>query len=307
MSALGGAALKYLQVRRLAGYKLADVGRLLPRFIAFLDAKGDDIVTVQAALEWACQPAVIDPTSTVWSRRMAAARGFAVWMSAVDPRTEVPPSGLLPTPTHRAVPYLYSPDDIEALLAAARRLPSVLRAATYETLIGLLAVTGMRIGEAISLDRSDFDHANGTVVVRDTKFNKSRELALHASTQDALAAYTRLRDQLRPAPQTSALLVSNAGTRLIYSNVCNVFGRLVKSAGLQARPPARPRIHDLRHRFAVVTLRDWYAQQVDVQARLPWLSTYLGHASPSSTYWYLSASPELLELAAVRLEARETK
>ncbi|MDQ6688357.1 MAG: tyrosine-type recombinase/integrase [Actinomycetota bacterium] len=305
MSALADAAAEYLQLRRSLGYKLADVARLLPRFVAYLDATGVSTVTVAAALDWACQPPIIDPTSTVWSRRMTAARGFALWLSAVDARTEVPPAGLISCPAHRAVPYLYSPDDVDTLLHAARSLPSALRGATYEALIGLLVVTGMRIGEAIGLDRRDLDGANRVVVVRASKFNKSRELALHNSAHDALVDYARRRDELCPHPKTTALLVSNAGTRLIYTNVCQVFAGLVRSAGVVPRPPARPRLHDFRHSFAVRTLRDWYAQDVDVQARLPWLSTYLGHTCPASTYWYLSASPELLGLAARRLEARE--
>jgi len=247
MSALADQAAEYLRVRQLLGYKLADTARLLPRFVSYLDAKGATILSVALALEWACQPAVIGPTSTVWARRMATARGFALWMQSVDPATEVPPVGLLWAPAHRAVPYLYSPEDLGALLAGARSLPSALRAATYEVLISLLAITGMRVGEAIALDRTDVDHANCAIVVRGSKFNKSRELVLHPSAYDALVAYGAKRDELCPAPTTTALLVSNAGPRLNYPNVCSLFRVLVKRAGLKPRPPARPRLHDLRH------------------------------------------------------------
>lgn len=303
MSALAEQAAEYLRVRQLLGYKLADAARLLPRFVSYLDAKGATTLSVALALDWACQPATIGPTSTVWARRMAAARGLALWMQSVDPATEVPPVGLLWAPPHRAVPYLYSPEDLGALLAGARSLPSALRAATYEVLISLLAITGMRVGEAIALDRTDLDHANCAIVVRGSKFNKSRELVLHPSAYNALVAYGARRDELCPAPTTTALLVSNAGTRLNYPNVCSLFRVLVKRAGLEPRPPARPRLHDFRHSFAVATLQRWYGQGVDVGPRLSWLSTYLGHSCPSSTYWYLSASPELLAIAADRMEA----
>lgn len=301
MSALGEVAEEYLALRQALGYKLAEATRLLPRLVAHLDERSITTLTVTAALDWACLPAVDEQTSTVWPRRLSVARGFARYLQSIDAATEVPPDGLLPLPAHRAVPYLYSADDVASLLEAARSLPTALRAATFETLIGLLAVTGMRIGEAIRLELADVDWPNAVVAVRGSKFGKSRELALHPSTVDALAGYT----QHPGRPRTSALFVSRSGTPLIYTNVCAVFGDLVRRAGLEPRPPARPRLHDFRHSFAVRTLRDWYAQGVDVQARLPWLSTYLGHVEPASTYWYLSACPELLALAARRLETFE--
>lgn len=215
----------------------------------------------------------------------------------------MPPADLYPNRAPRARPYLYTQEEIVALMAAAGSLRFELRQATYRTLIGLLSVTGMRVGEAIRLDYGDVDLRHGVLTVRQTKFAKTRELPLDASTTGELRAYLRLRDRLCPEPVTGALLVSPAGTRLLYTNVSHTFLDLVARAGLP-RPAAgrRPRLHDLRHSFAVHTLLDWYRAGVDVQARLPLLSTYLGHTHPKDTYWYLQAAPELLEFAADRLE-----
>jgi len=182
-------------------------------------------------------------------------------------------------------------------------LRSSLRVATYRTLIGLLAVTGLRVGEAIRLDRCDLDLTHELLVVRDSKFGKSREVPLHPSTVRALRDYRRLRDRLQPTPSTPALFISPARTRLIYCNVHATFRQLRRRAGLQPRSAScRPRIHDLRHTFAIRTLLDGYQTDGDVQPRLALLSTYLGHVNPDSTYWYLSAAPELLALAGQRLE-----
>jgi integrase len=305
MTALAERAAEYLRIRRALGHRMAEAARLLPRFVAHLEAAGLETVTVEAALAWATQPPGGESPSTVWSRRMTIARAFARHLHALDARTEIPLIGLLASPpTHRPMPHLYSETDITALMAAARTLNSPLRVATYETLIGLLAVTGMRIGEAIRLDRGDVDWGEGALVVRDSKFRKSRLLPLQADTIDALAGYERLRAGLCPAPPTPSFFVSRAGTRLIYENVQVVFVALVARAGILARSGQhRPRLHDLRHSFAVNTLLDWYREGVDVHARLPWLSTYLGHVSPSSTYWYLSAAPELMSLVARQLES----
>jgi integrase len=218
----------------------------------------------------------------------------------------VPPADLLAHRSRRAEPYPYTDEDIVGLLRAARTLRSPLRAATYETLIGLLAVTGMRVGEAIALDRDDVDWDNGLLVVRHSKFDKSREVVLHATTIDALRSYAQTRDRALAAGPSPALLLSLAGTRLLYKNVQRVFHQLVHQVGLAPRSDrCRPRIHDLRHRFAVTTLLGWYRDGDDVEVRLPRLSTYLGHVAPSDTYWYLHAAPELLALAAERLESAQ--
>src|SRR6266542_2845413 len=229
---------------------------------------------------------------------------FARHPQALDPATEVPPVGLLACRNRRAVPYLYSEAEVRALMAATASLRPALHAATFRTLIGLLATTGMRLGEAIRLDRADLDAADGILTIRDSKFAKSRQIPLHPSTLAALAGYGQLRDQQCLRTSTPALLVSTAGTRLTSQGIHYVFARLVRHAGLQPSSAAcRPRLHDFRHAMAVNTLLGWYRDGLDVQCRLPLLSTFLGHSKPANTYWYLSAVPELLALAAERREA----
>jgi integrase len=235
-------------------------------------------------------------------------RGFATYLHAINPAHEVPAAELLPQRPRRASPYLYSDADIAALITAANSLRTPLRRATFATLIGLLAVTGIRVGEAIALDRGDLDLNpgldRGRLVVRHGKFGKARELALHPTTVAALRRYQRLRDRLAPVTGTSAVFVSTAGTRLLYCNVHHAFHRLVRLAGLAPRSGScRPRIHDLRHSFAVAAMLDAYGAGEDGQTRLTLLSTWLGHVHPGSTYWYLSASPELMAIAGQRLDA----
>jgi integrase/recombinase XerD len=305
VSRLSKAAEDYLQLRRRLGHKLDEAGRLLPRFIAYLDANGIDTVTVEAALAWAGQ-AGAPAGSTVAARRLTVARGFARHLAGIDGRAEVPAVALLPRPSRRRVPYIYSDTDIAALMAQAHRsIRHPLRAATFETLIGLLAVTGMRVGEAIRMDRSDIDWTNAVITITATKFNKSRQIPLQPSALDALARYARRRDELQPTTSAASFFVSIVGARLWYANVRPTFATLLRETGVGATAPQRPRIHDLRHSFAVRTLIGWYRDGEDVQARLPWLSTYLGHREPVSTYWYLSAVPELLALAAARLPDRQ--
>lgn len=233
---------------------------------------------------------------------MTAVRGFARYLAGIDPATEVPPAGLLPCRQRWRPPFIYRPADIAALLDAARGLPSPLRAATYQTLFGLLAATGMRVGEAIRLNASDIDWQQGVVLVRESKFGKSRMVPLQPSTLTALRTYGERRAEFRPRPDNPSFFVSLTGRRLIYVSVHDVFRDLRARAGLGAETTTRPRTHDLRHTFAVTTLLDWYRDGADVAARLPWLSAYLGHHDPRSTYWHLSAAPELLALAADRLE-----
>jgi len=301
MTRLAQAATDYLATRRALGFKLERSGDLLAQFVGFAEEIGLETVTLDAALRWATTPADADPSW--WATRLSVVRQFALWQSAFDPATEVPPADVLARRSRRADPYPFTDDDIAALLRAARSIPIPLKAATYETLIGLLAVSGMRVGETIGLDRGDVELNAGLVVVRHAKFDKSRELPLHPSTVDALSHYGATRDHFLPAPDTSAFFVSTVGTRLIYNNVHRMWLTLADRAGLtplSAR--CRPRPHDLRHRFAVNTLIGWYRDGVDVEAQLPKLSTYLGHREPHSTYWYLRAAPELLALAVKRLD-----
>jgi integrase len=279
----------YLALRRALGYRMARPEKLLNQFLDHLDSRGETVITVAAALDWARLPAA--GTSNWWAYRLSAVRGFATYLHTLDPAHEVPAPDLLPQRPLRASPYLYSDAEITALMAAASTLPTPLRRATFTTLIGLLAVTGIRVGEAIALDREDVDLAAGRLTVRFGKFGKTRELVLHPSTVDALRRYQRLRDRLAPRTGTPALFVSLAGTRLRYCNVHHAFHRLVRLAGLTPRSVScRPRIHDLRHSFAVRAMLDAYAAGEDGQVRLTLLSTWLGHVHPASTYWYYSDS-----------------
>lgn len=302
MNGLTQAAQDYLVIRRALGFKLKLHAHLLPDLVAFLDEAGASFVTTDLAVQWATQPA----GSATWhAARLSIVRGFARHLATIDARTQIPPPGLLRRPgqaSRRAVPYLYSSHDITALMAAAAGLRP-LPAATYQALIGLLAVGGLRIGEALRLDRDDLDDEHSVLVVRDTKFGKSREVPLHETTLAALHAYLRRRDDLRPTATGPSLFISTTGTRLLYKVVQPTFAKLCQQAGLQPRSPrCRPRIHDLRHSLAVSTLLDWYRADADVGALLPRLSTLLGHVDPASTYWYLQAAPELLALAAGRLQ-----
>jgi integrase len=284
------------------GYRLARPEKLLGQFLDHLERAGQSGITVTAALDWARLPA--NGGSNWWAYRLSAVRRFAIYLHTLDPVHEVPAAELLPQRPHRASPYLYSEADIAALIAATSSLRTPLRRATFATLIGLLTVTGIRVGEAIAANRGDVDLTAGRLLVGYGKFGKARELALHPTTVDALRSYQRLRDRSAPATGASALFVSTAGTRLIYCNVHNTFHRLVRLTGLAPRSGScRPRIHDLRHSFAVAAMLDAYAAGQDGQTRLSLLSTWLGHIHPGSTYWYLSASPELMAVAGQRLEA----
>jgi integrase/recombinase XerD len=219
------------------------------------------------------------------------------------------PTGLLPSGAwHRPAAYIYSQEEIVALMTAAGGLQTRLGAATMRTLIGLLSVTGMRVGEAIRLDREDLDLQHARLTVRNSKFGKSRQLPLHPTTIAALRDYLQLRDMLKPQPETRALLIGTRGRRLQREAVEWTFRLLRDRAGLQARPgTGPPRLHDMRHSFAVQTMLDAYRSAGDPKAHASALSTYLGHADPAATYWYLSVAPELLALAAARLEAHLTE
>ena len=301
MTPLARALADYLSIRRALGYKLKNAAGLLAQFVEYLEKTGADTVTTERAASWAMLPQGVDPSW--WGRRLSVVRGFAAYLHAIDPATEVPPADLLPIGSCRATPYLYSEQDIASLISAAANLRLPLRAATYPVLIGLLAVTGLRVGEALRLDRGDIDWDHGLLLVRDSKFGKSREIPLHETTVRALADFLHRRDRLYPALRGPAVFITTTGNRLLYSDAQCTFHRLVLDAGLRPRSAScRPRLHDLRHTFAVRTMLDAYRCGSVVQSRLTLLSTYLGHVDPAATYWYLSAAPELLALAAQRLE-----
>ncbi len=301
MNGLSQALDDYLALRRGLGYKLEQAERFLSDFVNYVEAQGSCFVTTKLALAWATLPT--DASSNWKAERLCVVRGFAKYRQAFDPRTELPCQGLLPFRKTRKTPYLYSDKDIEELLNACSGICTPLKACTYATLFGLLAATGMRVGEAIALDRTDIDWRDKLLVVRDSKFRKSREIPIHPTTIEVLRTYARTRDLVFPSLRTPSFFVSQAGTRLSYNNVHSNFLTLVSRAGLSERRPRRPRIHDLRHTFALKTLLSWYKAGVNVESRLPLLSTYLGHVCPTNTYWYLTATPELLRLAAERRES----
>jgi integrase/recombinase XerD len=301
MTALHDKLTDYLALRRALGYKLARPSIHLKQFVCWMDELGEQTATVERALEWATLPVGGEPG--YWADRLSAVRSFARYLHTLDPVNEVPPRDLLRHPSRRLTPYLYSDGEIDALMAAAGRLRTRQLACTYQTMIGVLAATGMRVGEAIALNLSDVHWEHRLLLIREGKFGKARLVPLHDSTFAALGAYVRERKQSYPITGTPALLLNSYGRRVCHCNLSGTFHQLTKDAGIKPRSRlCRPRIHDLRHSFVIRTLLDWYRAGVDVQARLPLLSNYLGHVNPATTYHYLSAAPELLALAGQRLE-----
>lgn len=304
MKALTKLVAEYLVARRAHGFKAEREEWLLSTFVSFLKAKRSAFVTTKHALEWAKQPAHAHPMW--WASKLSSVRVFAKHVHLIDHRHEIPPRDLLPRgKSRRTTPSIYSPEEIARLLQAARDMQSRLtagqafRRATYETLFGLIAATGMRVGEAIRLDGGDIDWRNQLIVVRESKFRKSREVLLHDSVIRVLRRYAKERDRVHPRSRSTSFFVSLVGTRLIYNNVHRTFARLLRHAGISR---AKARVHDLRHTFVVRTILRWHREGADVDARMPALSTYLGHRSPSSTYWYLTAAPELMALIGRKVE-----
>jgi len=289
------------------GFKLK-AGNLLQGFVACAENENAAYITRELAVRWATQPKNCQRAN--WAKRLSMVRSFARYVSAKDPRTEIPPEGLLPYRFARKNPYLYTDEEIARLIEAAQKLPPSrgLRAATYATLFGLLAVTGMRMSEPIALDRDHVDLTRGILTIRRTKFGKSRIIPIHASTLEALQRYAELRDRLCPRTQTQSFFISERGTRLNVRTVRRTFVHLSRQIGLRDPDASRgPRLHDLRHGFAVETLIRWYRSGVDVEQHLPELSTYLGHTSVACTYWYITVVPKLLRLATLRLEKKGGK
>lgn len=301
MSGLRARAEQYLAMRRALGFKLESHGPRLMSFIRFCEDRGAGTVTTDLAVEWATSTA--SDHEAYQARRLDVVRIFARHLQPLDPAAEVPPADVLDRRQWRIPPYLYSPQEVTALMSAAGTLQPAFRALTWRTLIGLLAVTGVRQGEACRLGRDDVDLNAETITIEDSKFGKSRMVFLHPTAAAALRVYARARDEAFPEAEAGTFLVTSLGRPLDNRNTPTTFAVLVTAAGIKAPPGRRaPRLHDLRHVFTVATLLDWYRDGADVQARLPVLSTWLGHIDPKSTYWYLSAVPELLALAAARLE-----
>ncbi len=301
MSSLGRHVEEYLALRRSFGFKLEREEQLLAQFVIYTETAGEEHLKSELAIAWAKLPVSASPNQ--WAKRLGVVRRFAVYLATVDPATEVPPSGIFPTKRCRPAPYLFSERDVERVLQAARGLASPLRAATHEALFGLLAASGMRIGEAIGLARGDVDLDSGVITIRHAKFDRTRLVPLHESTTAALSFYRATRERLCPRPRADVFFCSNVGTALERSGVDKTFREITTELGLRTAT-IRPRVHDLRHGFAVRTLVNWQRQGVSIDRNLLTLSGYLGHVAPSDTYWYLSAVPELMGLAADRLEVR---
>jgi len=309
MTALREALAEYVALRRALGTKLLEPALALGHFVQFLEREGATHITTELAVRWACQPQGVQ--AATWARRLTTVRRFSSWLSAFDPRTEVPPRRLLAARHRRKKPYIYSDQEIEQLIAKAGRLPSPkgMRALTHGTLIGLLAATGLRPGEALSLDLVNVDLENGILAIRQTKFEKSRFVPIEDSTRTALARYSKERDRLCPVRQTEAFLVSERGTRLHPHAARRTFAKVCCAIGLRVMTGRRigrgPRLQDLRHTFATRRLVEWYRAGLDVQREMPKLTTYLGHVAVANTYWYIEAVPELLQLATERSAAMQ--
>jgi site-specific recombinase XerD len=306
MSVLRDALSQYLATRRALGTQLMWPESSLRKFVDFVEAEGAEFLTTELAMRWALQS--VDVQRATHARRLAIVRGFAVWLQATDTRTQVPPKGILPARCRRPAPHIYGDTEIAALMAAAAKLRSVsgLRGATFKTLIGLLAATGLRPGEALKLDVGDVDLEGGVLAVRESKFRKSRFVPLERSACAALAAYATFRDAVRPRRETLAFFVTERGSRLQGGVVRRTFASLCQTVGLRPRQHRRvgrgPRLQDIRHTFATSRLIQWYHAGLDVNRLMPRLATYLGHLSTVETYWYIQAVPELLHLATERLE-----
>lgn len=306
MNTLRQAAQEYLTMRRSLGYKLQGAGKRLLDFITFMEQHRASYITQSLALAWAKQPSDVQPCE--WARRLSCVRSFARHRSATDPRTQIPPVGLLPYRPKRTQPYMYSDEQIKELLRAALKLPAknCLRPWTYHCLFGLLSVTGLRVSEAQNLELQDVDLRAGVLTIRGAKFGKSRLVPLHASTRRVLADYMARRERMwANRPVSSYLFVSNWGNRLDGGDIRRTFYALSRQIGLRGPSDSHgPRLHDMRHGFASKTLLRWYRAGENAERRLPILSAYLGHVHWSDTFWYLSALPELMHEAMSRLERR---
>ncbi len=302
MSPLHAALAEYLEFRRKFGTRLREPGIALGQFVDFLEEQGAEWISAEHAVRWATLPTGVQPSTH--ARRLDHVRGFARWLKATDPRTEIPDRRLLCAPHRRSPPYIYSDSEILQLMEAACGMwsPAGLRSLTYTTLIGLLASTGLRPGEALALETSDVDLEDGVLLVRETKFGKSRFVPVADSTRAALRRYASRRQELWQPGWTDAFLVSEHGRRLEAYTVRRAFALLSRGVGIRAPAAGKrlgrgPRQQDLRHTFATRRLIEWYRAGMDVTQKMPALSRYLGHGSVHATYWYIQAVPELLQLA----------
>ena len=303
-------ARTFLAERHRLGFQARNPGYALISFARFVERRRHEgPLTAALMAEWARRDKQQRGTPSTWARRLKILRPFARWMRQFEPRTAVPDESIFGPVPGRVTPHIYRDEEIIALLAAARALypESGLRAVTFETVFGLLASTGLRVSEALALRDDDVDLTAGTLTVRRTKFAKSRLVPLHWSTVEALARYRRRRCR---AVHASAQMPFFIGTRgrllgraLGQRQVHRVFIELRNQLGWTNRGATEgPRLHQLRHAFAVKRLLLWHRQGIDLDQAMLSLSTYLGHTKISNTYWYLSAVPELMSLVGKRFE-----
>jgi integrase/recombinase XerD len=285
-------AEEYLRLRRALGFRLRREGDILPQFAGYLEQHGAAAVTAEHAITWAQLPRGVHPVT--WTHRLSAVRGFATWLQTIDPATEIPPRGVFPGQGKRPAPFIFTGEQLAAVIAGCAVLRPAMRAAACTALFGLLAVTGIRIGEALAIRAGGIDLDAGLLSVAPAKSRCQRILPLHPTTVTALKGYDALRSRRFPAAAT--FFTSEKGTPLSRQLALASFRRACAAAGI----PGRPRLHDARHSFAANTLLDWYRSGEDVAAQMPALSGYLGHTTPEGTYWYISAVPELMQLAAAR-------
>jgi integrase len=296
----------YLKLRRSLGFKLRVNGYILRNFAKYCGEHGASHITTNLALQWAVMPDDIKPPQR--AVRLGMVRVFARYLAAVDPRTEIPPKGLLTAKRARSVIGFYRDDQVAALVTAAVTVCKTdsFKGLTCSTLFGLLAVTGMRVGEAIALKCSDVDLDQGLLSLSVTKCDRKRLVPLHPTAVRELTRYLNVRAELHSPSAAASFFVTSSGAPLPYSTVNHWFLTLARRIGLRGVAPAPGiRLHDLRHHFAIRTLLDWYQEDTDVGVHLPDLATYLGHCHVSDTYWYLSAVPELLQLASRRWKGSE--
>lgn len=294
----------YLDFRRKRGFALDQAAGMLDSFVCFLEREGSDVLTRDLYSRWNTK----HPASHItMQHRAIAVRGFARWLRNFDLSHEVPSPYRGGLGKSRPKPHIYSDEEITALLQASSRLPSPrgLRRVTYPVLWSLLYVTGLRIGEALAIDAADIDFANGTIRIPAQKGAYDRLVPLDLTTVEALKAFIRRRNRLL-GRKPACLFTDERGDRLRYPAASATFAEIGKTVGLRpsgSKMGEGPRIHDLRHTFAVNTLKRWYAEGKDVKQHILTLVDVLGHTTLRDTYWYLEAVPELLHLASRRLES----
>ncbi len=299
MKSLQDHLREYVDARRALGSQLREPAKTLNQFVEFLGSKHARYITIPLALEWAQQSAGAQPAT--WARKLSMVRQFARWVSVIEPRHQVPPPRLLNGRHRRSQPYIYRDEEIARLMHAADTLrsPRGIKAPTLATLVGLLAATGLRPGEAAALENKDVDLRAGILIIRESKFGKSRQVPIEKSTVAALENYARKRDRIFPCSCNCAFFVSDRGTALNLGTARRWFRKVAASCGLRKTPGGarrEPRLQDMRHTFATMRMIEWYRTGRDVSLEMPKLSTYLGHASVGCTYWYIEAVPELLRL-----------